>query len=128
MNAPNRRIVIFQVAMARVDLLVDGVKHRFVVSTAATDSVFPRELVPFGRLGPKTDLRLAAVNGSEFDISGTYQAKLESPGVDFSISFPLTAAHCAAPILGSDFICKVNLTRTNWIFLFLVNQTCGMWF
>lgn len=100
--------VRFSGAMARIDLLVDGKKHRFVLSTASTDSVFPENLVPPGRMVQKEMTFLCSITGDAVKTSGFYQARLESPNVDFHVSLALTVGGCY-PVLGTDFLQQVNI-------------------
>lgn len=95
--------------MARIDFLVDGVKCRFVLSTATSDSIFPKHLVPSGCLVQNAEPRLFDVVGNEIDISGSYQAVLESPNVDFRVAFTMIATEGKYPVLGNDFLRKVRM-------------------
>lgn len=94
--------------MARIDLLVDGKMQRFILSTAASDSLIPEHLVPSGRMVHKAVPFLAGMGGNVVDTCGFYQAVLESPDVDFRLSFALTVAKEKFGVLGTDFLDQVR--------------------
>ncbi|XP_034246729.1 uncharacterized protein LOC117648344 [Thrips palmi] len=88
--------------MSCIELLVDGVNHCFSLDTEASESTFPEHLVPLGCLVQKGKPGI-----------GSYRALLESSDVDFSVLCMLTVTKECSPVLGSNFLDKVQSRRNN---------------